>query len=225
MKGSFFCVRCSSASIFTAPERTELSVWTKYSASSEVIRNWEESKIIYICYNSFCFSLPPKMKRVISITFFVFFINSSCFHLHHSVHLKTTGIHIFLQVSASCLKYPIFSPCKYMTLSFLTLKSHYWQNGTHLKCGVKNYLLSASQISYQPNKNTSVILSPTTPSLPSYSPPSSSTLGPKAMEVAFPGRTGKPNSASCQQPQSSARGGMSVFMQGSRPVGYQLAPS
>lgn len=41
------------------------------------------------------------------------------------------------------------------------------------------------------------------------------------MEVAFPGRMGKPNSASCQQPQGSAGGGMSVFMQGDPTLGYQ----
>lgn len=75
----FFCVRCSSASVFTVLERIELSIWTKNSECSEVIGNWKSSPLFTIAH--FISHSSKSEKRYFNYIS-VFFINTSCFCLH-----------------------------------------------------------------------------------------------------------------------------------------------
>lgn len=127
MEGSFFCVRCSPACILTVPERTELSVWTKYSASSEVIRNWKENTMIYsICYSSFCFSLPKIWKKVFQLHFLSFSLTVHGFICIIVSIWRPQGFTFSFRPQLAAWNTPSLSLIN-LTLSFLTSKSHYWQ--------------------------------------------------------------------------------------------------
>lgn len=205
-----FCVRCRSASIFTVLERVELSIWTKNSESSEVIRNWKSSPSFTITH--FFSSLLKQWREVFQL--YLSFISTSCFCLHEYQFEDHRNSHFCFR-SSQLVSWNIFIqiteiPYNIEKSSALINPLTFLFNLLPI-AQIQGQILFIVTLTEDLNNlikiKETVILSPALPIPEAF-------RDLKQRRRPCPSKMGHQDSASCQQTQDSAVRGRSVFMEG-----------